>query len=191
MDALAEVVDADAMDRRHFLALTGTTLMTSPAHEWLLDPGRVAVLLCGKRVDHALVDDLERVAETKRRMDNAFTTYHGGHAMNSTDPLREVMEDNPLSSGVLRYSLRPVAAADGPGPQQTRPFGLRFSRTMSVPVRQQVRYCHRLQLAVDEDGRPLIERLGSEEDQGKQWLTKAESDGDEGKEEDTWGWEEQ
>ena len=53
-----------------------------------------------------------------------------------------------------------------------------------------MRYCHSLQVAVDDDGRPMIERLDWEEDQQKEWATKAESDGDEGKEEDTWGWEE-
>lgn len=111
--------------------------------------------------------------------------------MHVTDPLQEVVEDNPLSSAMMRYSLRRVATVDGPGPHETRPFGLRFSRTISPPVRQPVRYCHRLQMAVDEDGTPLIVRLAGEEDNEKQWLTKAESDGDEGKEEDTWGWEEQ
>jgi tetratricopeptide (TPR) repeat protein len=69
--ALAAVVDADAMERRHFLALTGLTL-TAVAHQWLFDPARVAASLLGKRVDHALVDDLERVAEARRRMDDAL-----------------------------------------------------------------------------------------------------------------------
>ncbi|MGH3565020.1 MAG: hypothetical protein ACRDRH_03090 [Pseudonocardia sp.] len=69
--ALAAVVDADAMERRHFLAMTGLTL-TSVAHQWLFDPARVAASLVGKRVDHALVDDLERVAEARRRMDDAM-----------------------------------------------------------------------------------------------------------------------
>lgn len=110
--------------------------------------------------------------------------------MQPTDPLGEATEHNPLSSAVLRYSLRTAPEADGPGPNETRPFGLRFSQTMAAPVRQQVRYCQRRQLAVDEDDRPLIMRLDAGEDNGKQWLTKAESDGDEGKEEDTWGWEE-
>lgn len=69
--ALSEVVDADGMERRHFLALTGLTL-TAVAHQWLFDPARVAASLMGKRVDHALVDDLERVAEARRRMDDAL-----------------------------------------------------------------------------------------------------------------------
>jgi hypothetical protein len=38
-------------------------------------------------------------------------------------------------------------------------------------------------VAVDAEGCPLIETMG------KEWKTKAQSDGDEGPEED-WGWEE-
>jgi hypothetical protein len=59
------------MERRHFVALTGLTL-TAVAHQWLFDPARVAASVLGKRVDHALVDDLERVAEARRRMDDAL-----------------------------------------------------------------------------------------------------------------------
>jgi putative ATP-grasp target RiPP len=103
----------------------------------------------------------------------------------------EVILDSPLSSAILRYSLRPTVTAAGPGPHQTRPFGLRFARTFPLPPpRPAVRYCHSLQVAVDDEGRPMVERLGWEEDQKKEWVTKAESDGDEGKEEDTWAWEE-
>ncbi|HXT44601.1 MAG TPA: hypothetical protein VN748_10855 [Pseudonocardiaceae bacterium] len=71
MAALASVVDADAMERRHFLALTGMTL-TAVAHQWLFDPARVAASVMGKRVDHAVVDDLERVADARRRLDDAL-----------------------------------------------------------------------------------------------------------------------
>ncbi|MGQ0716151.1 MAG: hypothetical protein ACT4NP_02340 [Pseudonocardiales bacterium] len=69
--ALTAVVDADPMERRQFVALTGLTL-TAVAHQWLFDPARVAASVLGKRVDHALVDDLERVAEARRRMDDAI-----------------------------------------------------------------------------------------------------------------------
>jgi putative ATP-grasp target RiPP len=109
----------------------------------------------------------------------------------AADPTREVTLDSPLSSASLRYSLRAAVTADGPGPQETRPFGLRFAQTVPTPARPEVRYCHRLQVAVDDNGRPLIERMGWEEEQNKQWQSKTYSDGDEGQEEDTWGWEEQ
>jgi hypothetical protein len=45
----------------------------------------------------------------------------------------EATWDSPLSSARLRYSLRPAVAADGPGPCETRPLGLRFAR--SIPPR--------------------------------------------------------
>lgn len=69
--ALGEVVDADSMERRHFMAMTGLTL-TAVAHQWLFDPARVAASVLGKRVDHAVVDDLERVADARRRLDDAL-----------------------------------------------------------------------------------------------------------------------
>ena len=71
MAALGEVVDADSMERRHFMAITGLSL-TAVAHQWLLDPARVAASVLGTRVDHAVVDDLERVAEARRRLDDAL-----------------------------------------------------------------------------------------------------------------------
>jgi hypothetical protein len=52
------VVDADSMERRQFVALTGLTL-TAVAHQWLFDPARVAASVMGKRVNHALVNDLD------------------------------------------------------------------------------------------------------------------------------------
>lgn len=105
------------------------------------------------------------------------------------DSIPEITLDSPLSSASLRYSVRPAAIADEPGPRETRPLGLRFARSVPLPVRRQPDYCHRLQVAVDDAGRPLIERLGWEEDQNKEWETKADSDGNEGAEED-YGWEE-
>ncbi len=59
------------MERRHFMAMTGLTL-TAVAHQWLLDPARVAASVLGKRVDHAVVADLERVADARRRLDDAL-----------------------------------------------------------------------------------------------------------------------
>jgi putative ATP-grasp target RiPP len=99
--------------------------------------------------------------------------------------------DTPLSSASLRYSLSRAVAADGPGPPETRPLGLRFAQRVPAPVRPEVCYCHQRQVAVDDVGRPLIERMGWEEDQKKEWESKTYSDGDEGQEEDVWGWEEE
>ncbi|MGH3942891.1 MAG: hypothetical protein ACRDTG_30570 [Pseudonocardiaceae bacterium] len=59
------------MERRHFMAMTGLTL-TAVAHQWLFDPARVAASVLGARVDHAVVNDLERVAEARRRLDDAL-----------------------------------------------------------------------------------------------------------------------
>lgn len=108
----------------------------------------------------------------------------------AADPTCEISLDSPLSSASLRYSLRARVTADGPGPHGTRPFGLRFAQAVPIPVRPETHYCHQLQVTVDNDGQPLIERMGWEEDQKKQYETKTYSDGDEGQEEDTWGWEE-
>lgn len=102
------------------------------------------------------------------------------------DPTRDVTLDSPLSSASLRYSLRATATADGPGPHETRPLGLRFAKVVPTPAPVLVRYSHELQVAVDDNGRPLIEEVTSE----KQWATKHTTDGDEGPEETTWGWEE-
>lgn len=106
----------------------------------------------------------------------------------ATDPDLPEIENNPLSSVSLRYSLRPAVTADGLGPHQTRPFGLRFARRGPAAVRPAVRYCHGLQVAVDGSGQPLIESTANK---AKEWESKTYSDGDEGQEEDCWGWEEQ
>ncbi len=90
---------------------------------------------------------------------------------------------SPLSSAALRYLVRQPAVADQPGPEATRPFGLRGAVDVPTPKRREVRYCPQRQVAVDEQGRPLVETMG------KEWASKASSDGDEGPEED-WGWRE-
>jgi len=92
--ALTSVVDADGMERRHFLAMTGLSL-TSVAHQWLFDPARLAASVMGTRVDHALVDDFERVADARRRMDDAL----GGGAL-----LASVREDLRLVVALLNRS---------------------------------------------------------------------------------------
>ncbi|MGH3935069.1 MAG: hypothetical protein ACRDS1_08860 [Pseudonocardiaceae bacterium] len=92
--ALGEVVDADSMQRRHFIAMTGLTL-TAVAHQWLLDPARVAASVLGKRVDHAVVDDLARVAQARRRLDDVL----GGGSL-----LPATREDLRLVVALLRNS---------------------------------------------------------------------------------------
>jgi putative ATP-grasp target RiPP len=107
------------------------------------------------------------------------------------DVTPEIALDSPLSSASLRYSVRPPPVADGPGPRETRPLGLRFAQVVPMPAPAVVRYCHDLQVAVDDDGRPLIDKEDPEgESPKKQWATKHTTDGDEGPEETTWGWEE-
>lgn len=95
-----------------------------------------------------------------------------------------VAEDTPLSSASLRYLVRRPALAERPGPPETRPLGLRHARPMPPPVRPESRYDPQSQVAVDPHGRPLIETMG------KDWKTKASSDGDEGPEEH-YDWEEE
>jgi putative ATP-grasp target RiPP len=92
-------------------------------------------------------------------------------------------EADPLSSACLRYLVRQPAVAARPGPIATRPFGLRGATPVDPPIRPTIRYSHQQQVAVDQEGRPLIETMG------KDWKSKASSDGDEGPEE-VWGWEE-
>ncbi len=89
--SLREVLEAVGMDRRHFVVLTGTGL-TAFAHDWLLDPERVAASVQGKRVDHAVVDDLERVADARRHLDDVL----GGDVV-----LRAVREDLRLVTEML------------------------------------------------------------------------------------------
>jgi putative ATP-grasp target RiPP len=110
------------------------------------------------------------------------------------DSIPDTTLDSPLSSASMRYSVHPAPVADGPGPHETRPLGLRFAQVVPMPAAARVRYCHRLQVAVDDDGQPLIdkEEKGSPGEKGprKKWATKHTTDGDEGPEETTWGWEE-
>jgi len=99
------------------------------------------------------------------------------------DLLGTTLDDNPLSSAQLHYTVRVPVVSAAAGPEETRPFGLRFARTMPTPVNRAFSYCHDQQVAVGDDGRPLIETMG------KDWKSKSSSDGDEGPEEN-WGWEE-
>jgi putative ATP-grasp target RiPP len=91
-----------------------------------------------------------------------------------------ILNDDPLSSAALRHLLREPAVADGES--AARPLALRFAHPKPLPVRPRHYYDPEQQVGVDENGRPLITVK-------KDWKTKAQSDGDEGPEED-WGWEE-
>ncbi len=89
--SLREVLEAMGMDRRHFVVLTGTGLTTF-AHDWMFDPQRVAASVQGTRVDHTVVDDLERVADARRRLDDVL----GGDTV-----FRAVREDLRLVTEIL------------------------------------------------------------------------------------------
>ena len=86
---LREVVEVDGMDRRHFLVVTGGAL-TAFAHDWLFDPARITAAVAGRRIDHAVVDDLERLADASRKLDDAL----GGASLlrTSREHLRLVVE---------------------------------------------------------------------------------------------------
>lgn len=71
LDSMAHVVDPGPVERRQFFALTGVSL-TSVAHQWLYEPERVAASLVGDRVTDTVVNDLERVADGLRRVDDAI-----------------------------------------------------------------------------------------------------------------------
>jgi putative ATP-grasp target RiPP len=100
-----------------------------------------------------------------------------------TDLLGAGLNDDPLSSAQLRYTVRVPVASAAPGPEETRPFGLRFTQLVPTPITKAFSYCHDQQVAVDTDGRPLIETMG------KGVEDESSADGDEGPEEN-WGWEE-
>ena len=92
--------------------------------------------------------------------------------------------ENPLSSAHVRLARRPRAVSPAAGEEWTRPFGLRGAVPVPAPVSPSSTYCPRRQVAVGDDGQPLVETMK------KDWKTKAASDGDEGPEE-TYGWEEE
>jgi hypothetical protein len=95
--SLIEVLEADGMDRRYFLAITGVSL-TALAHQWLLDPARVAASVQGKRVDPQLITDIEQVVEARRSMDDAI----GGGGL-----IRALREDLRIVTELLSKSSYP------------------------------------------------------------------------------------
>jgi hypothetical protein len=90
--SLREALEADGMDRRRFVVVTGSSLTTF-AHDWLFDPDRIAAAVRGKRIGHAVAEDLERVAEIRRRQDDAL----GCGAV-----LRSLREDLRMVIDILR-----------------------------------------------------------------------------------------
>lgn len=110
--------------------------------------------------------------------------------------MHHVFSDNPLSSAAMRFELFPKPSSGGLGSRMSRPLALLHTQSYPVPDRPILTYCHRQQVVVDETGEPLVSQ-GSEPRSAlrsakpKEWESKTYSDGDEGQEEDTWGWEEQ
>jgi putative ATP-grasp target RiPP len=92
------------------------------------------------------------------------------------------MDSNPLSSAALRLEFstgrRSVESAS-----LARPFVLRFAQQITPRRRPDYEYSPELQIALDPNGRPLIETMD------KDVLTKRHTDGDEGPEEE-YDWEE-
>ncbi|MGH3801671.1 MAG: putative ATP-grasp-modified RiPP [Pseudonocardiaceae bacterium] len=120
--------------------------------------------------------------------------------MNRTADPQHVFSDNPLSSAAMRLALFPKASHGGLGPRRSQPFGLWHTASYPLPERPAVNYCHRQQVIVDDAGRSLVAQLDNAKPppdpptpppKPKEWESKTYSDGDEGQEEDTWGWEEQ
>lgn len=73
LTALDLVVRSDLMgsSRRQFLVIGGMAL-TAAAHQWIVDVDRLAFAAAGRRIDTAIVDDLDRIVDAKRRVDDAL-----------------------------------------------------------------------------------------------------------------------
>jgi tetratricopeptide (TPR) repeat protein len=61
----------DVTSRRAALAISGMAL-TAAAHHWMVDTERLRFVAGGRRVDDAIVDDLDRIVAAKRRVDDAL-----------------------------------------------------------------------------------------------------------------------
>lgn len=97
----------------------------------------------------------------------------------------EMIDQDPLASASLRHFVNPIPQTTRPSEPNTRPFSLKHAVAIARPAPPAYRYSDKLQVAVTDDGteRPLLQVAG------KDWKTKAKSDGDEGEEED-YDWEE-
>jgi tetratricopeptide (TPR) repeat protein len=69
-------------DRRTVLMVSGMA-MTAAAHQWMVDIDRLEFVAQGRRIDEAIVDDLDRIVAAKRRVDDALgggVLYHSVRA---------------------------------------------------------------------------------------------------------------
>jgi tetratricopeptide (TPR) repeat protein len=77
LDGLQRILRSDmSPDRRTVLMVSGMA-MTAAAHRWMVDVDRLEFVTRGRRVDDAVVDDLDRIVAAKRRVDDAL----GGGAL--------------------------------------------------------------------------------------------------------------
>lgn len=96
------------------------------------------------------------------------------------DPLASVVAQFPMT--MSRFA--PVPDGGEPSGPATRPWGLRWLRPAAALALPAFQYCPVRQMAVSTDGRG---GLWMDED-GKEWSSIAERDGDEGPSEDH-GWD--
>jgi putative ATP-grasp target RiPP len=109
-------------------------------------------------------------------------TVHHSREGGMHDKEERHMVSNPLSSAALRLEF-PAGRCSVESASPARPFVLRFAQQVTPRERPEYRYSPELQIALDPDGRPLVETMD------KDVRTKRHSDGDEGVEEE-YDWEE-
>lgn len=69
---LQRVVGSEMVpERRKVLMISGMAL-TAAAHRWMVDVDRLEFVAGGRRVDRAIVDDLDQIVAAKRRVDDAL-----------------------------------------------------------------------------------------------------------------------
>ncbi|MYW02325.1 hypothetical protein [Streptomyces sp. SID3343] len=69
LEALSVV--AHDVNRRSILAASGAVLLT-PLQHWFFEPARAQAAIRGRRVDAALVDGIDQIIDTKRRLDDTL-----------------------------------------------------------------------------------------------------------------------
>ncbi|MGH3912414.1 MAG: hypothetical protein ACRDTC_03225 [Pseudonocardiaceae bacterium] len=70
--ALGEVVDADIPEQDYVMALNEPS-PSETAHQWVYDPARVMAAARGKHVDHEVVDTIDRLVQSQRRLAGALS----------------------------------------------------------------------------------------------------------------------